>query len=197
MLLESFPHCKRFSFFIFFLTMPYIAMAQRIVSGSLVDENKKPVSEVTIAVKGTSRQTFNDVHGKFSIEGNNDDVLVISHVSFQTLEVRASEAGTISLISNAKNLSEVVVTALGVKKELKRIGYSVQEVKGDELVKARDQNPVTGLTGKVAGYLLVLRRNCCESQLCSCAEMKLTFTSWMEFRSLILHSRKSKKSFVE
>src|SRR4029078_6486298 len=48
-------------------------------------------------------------------------------------------------------LSEVVVTALGVKKELKKIGYSLQEIKGEELVKARDPNPVTGLTGKIAG----------------------------------------------
>ena len=67
------------------------------------------------------------------------------------MEVKATQAENISLASNAKNLSEVVVTALGVKKELKKIGYSVQEIKGEELVKARDQNPVTGLTGKIAG----------------------------------------------
>jgi TonB-linked SusC/RagA family outer membrane protein len=151
MLLELFPRCKKLSLFIFFLTMSYIAMAQRIVSGSVVDENKKPVAEATIAVKGTTRQTFSDAQGKFSIEAKDDDVFVISHISFFTIEIKAADAGTISLISNAKNLSEVVVTALGVKKELKKIGYSVQEVKGDELVKARDQNPITGLTGKVAG----------------------------------------------
>ena len=65
--------------------------------------------------------------------------------------MKASQAATISLNSNTKNLSEVVVTALGVKKETKRIGYAVQEVKGEDIVKARDQNPITGLTGKVAG----------------------------------------------
>ncbi len=126
-------------------------MAQRIVSGNVIDENQKPVSQATIIVKGTTRQTFTDAEGKFSIEAKDEDVLVISHISFLPLELKASQAGSITLTGNSKNLSEVVVTAFGIKKELKRIGYAVQEVKGEDLVKARDQNPITGLTGKVAG----------------------------------------------
>ncbi len=126
-------------------------MAQRIVSGNVIDENQKPVSQATIIVKGTTRQTFTDAEGKFSIEAKDEDVLVISHISFLPLELKASQAGSITLTGNPKNLSEVVVTAFGIKKELKRIGYAVQEVKGEDLVKARDQNPITGLTGKVAG----------------------------------------------
>ena len=108
--------CKKISFIIYLLTMSYITMAQRIVSGNVIDENQKPVSEATIIVKGTSRQTVTNESGKFSIEANDQDILVISHISFLPLEVKASQAGTISLISNAKNLSEVVVTALGIKK---------------------------------------------------------------------------------
>ena len=131
--------------------MSYIVMAQRIVSGNVIDENRKPVSQATVSIKGTTRETVTNEVGKFSIEANDNDILVISHISFSPLEIKASQAGTISLISNAKNLSEVVVTALGIKKEIKRIGYSVQEVKGEDLVKARDQNPISGLTGKVAG----------------------------------------------
>jgi TonB-linked SusC/RagA family outer membrane protein len=126
-------------------------MAQRIVSGVILDENQNPVSEATVAVKGTTRQTVTNETGKFSIEAADKDILVISHVSFFPMEVKAFQAGTISLINNAKNLSEVVVTALGIKKELKRIGYSVQEVKGEDLVKAREPNPVNGLVGKVSG----------------------------------------------
>src|SRR5207237_3006498 len=139
----------------FFLTsilaVSCIAMAQRIVSGSIVDENQKPVSDATVNVKGTTRQTVTNQSGKFSIEATDQDTLIISHISYLLLQVKVTEAGHISLLSNERNLSEVVVTALGIKKEMKRIGYSVQEVKGDELVKARDQNPITGLTGKVAG----------------------------------------------
>jgi len=126
-------------------------MAQRIVSGNVIDENRKPVSQATVSIKGTTRETVTNEVGKFSIEANDNDILVISHISFSPLEIKASQASTISLFSNAKNLSEVVVTALGIKKEIKRIGYSVQEVKGEDLVKARDQNPISGLTGKVAG----------------------------------------------
>ena len=151
MLLDFFPRCKKVFFLISLLAMSCIAMAQRIVSGSILDENQKPVSDATVMVKGTTRQTVTNQNGKFSIEATDQDTLVISHISFLLLEVKATQAENISLVRNAKNLSEVVVTALGVKKELKRIGYSVQEIKGEELVKARDQNPVTGLTGKIAG----------------------------------------------
>ncbi len=151
MLLEFFSRCKKIGFLISLLAMSCIVMAQRIVSGSILDENQKPVSDVTVMVKGTTRQTLTNQNGKFSIEATDQDTLVISHISFLLLELKATQAENISLVHNAKNLSEVVVTALGVKKELKKIGYSVQEIKGEELVKARDQNPVTGLTGKIAG----------------------------------------------
>ena len=151
MLLRFLPRCKKFFFLISLLAMSCIAMAQRIVSGSILDENQKPVSDATVMVKGTTRQTMTNQNGKFSIEAADEDVLVISHISFMALEVKVAQAANISLVSNAKSLSEVVVTALGIKKELKRIGYSVQEIKGEELVKARDQNPLTGLTGKIAG----------------------------------------------
>ncbi|WP_106528786.1 SusC/RagA family TonB-linked outer membrane protein [Chitinophaga niastensis] len=74
--------------------------------------------------------------------------------TYKGFEVNAQSTNNtlqIKLQEDTKALSEVVVTALGVKKELKKIGYSVQEVKGADLVKARDANPITGLTGKVAG----------------------------------------------
>lgn len=151
MLLDFFLRCKKVFFLISLLAMSCIAMAQRVVSGIIVDENQKPVSDATVMVKGTNRLTLTNQNGKFSIEAGDEDILVISHISFMALEVKGSQAATISLASNAKNLSEVVVTALGIKKEVKRIGYSVQEIKGEELVKARDQNPLTGLTGKIAG----------------------------------------------
>src|SRR5215510_5564589 len=119
MLLGLFPRCKRLFFLISFLAMSFIAMAQRIVSGSILDENQKPISDATVSVKGTNRQTLTNQNGKFSIEAGDEDVLIISHISFMLLEVKAAQAANISLVSNAKNLSEVVVTALGVKKEVK------------------------------------------------------------------------------
>lgn len=151
MLLSFLFRCKKSCFVVLTLAMSYVCMAQRIVSGNVVDENQKPVAAASVHLKGTTRQTLTDADGKFAIEASNDDVLIISHISFLTLEIKAYQAASIVLTSNTKNLSEVVVTAFGIKKELKRIGYAVQEVKGEDLIKARDQNPISGLTGRVAG----------------------------------------------
>ncbi len=135
------------------LTMSLAAMAQRVVSGKIVaGDSKQPLPGATITNKATGKQALSDASGTFSITAADADVLSISNVGFATKEVKAADAGTtIALAVEQKNLSEVVVTALGVKKELKRIGYAIQEVKGEDLIKARDQNPIAGLTGKVAG----------------------------------------------
>ena len=151
MSLQFFLHCKKIFLIAFFLTMSYIVMAQRIVSGKIMDENQKPVTDATIIVKGTTRQTISDANGNFKIDASDNDVLVITHISFLLQEVKASQTGRIFLVANAKSLNEIVVTALGVKKEIKRLGYSIQEIKGEDLIKARDANPITGLTGKIAG----------------------------------------------
>ena len=103
MLLGFFPRCKKIVFLISFLAMSCIGMAQRIVSGSILDENQRPVSDVTVMVKGTNRQTLTNQNGEFSIEARDEDVLVISHISFMQLEVKAGQAANISLVSNAKN----------------------------------------------------------------------------------------------
>jgi TonB-linked SusC/RagA family outer membrane protein len=127
-------------------------MAQRTISGKVMSaENQQPLSGATIAVKGSSKKTSTDGFGVFKIDASENDVLVISNVGFLNQEVKASDASSIILQTDSKNLNEVVVTALGVRKEVKRLGYSIQEVKGVDLVKARDANPITGLTGKVAG----------------------------------------------
>jgi TonB-dependent SusC/RagA subfamily outer membrane receptor len=64
----------------------------------------------------------------------------------------------VALDAEARNLDEIVVTALGVKKEVKRLGYSVQEIKGAELVKAREPNPINGLVGKISGLDVAISR---------------------------------------
>src|SRR6185436_11589340 len=83
---------------------------------------------------------------------SDNDVLVISNIGYRNLEVTASNASsTLELAVEQTNLTEIVVTALGVKKEVKRLGYAVQEVKGSDLVKAREANPINSLVGKIAG----------------------------------------------
>src|SRR5215467_7371615 len=115
MLLYFLSRCKKIPLVIFLITMSSIVMAQRIVSGNILDESKNPVSGATVSVKGTTRQALTNDKGQFSIEANDGDILIVSHVSFFPLEVKASQAGTISLASNSRSLSEVVVTATGIK----------------------------------------------------------------------------------
>src|SRR3979409_1472029 len=133
------------------LAISLLSMAQRTITGKVNDNNNQPLTGATVTVKGTSSSTTTDDHGFFKLTASEKDVLVVTSVGYAPKEVKASEASLISLSSDVQNLSEVVITALGVKKEVKRLGYSIQEVKGEDLVKARDANPITGLTGKVAG----------------------------------------------
>jgi TonB-linked SusC/RagA family outer membrane protein len=123
------------------------------ISGMVRDANGQALIGVTVTVKGTTKGTQTDVNGRFSVDANVGDVLVFSYLGYLKKEVTiASPASlTILLNENSKELGEVVVTALGVKKERKALGYSVTEVKGDELTQAREPNVINSLEGKVAG----------------------------------------------
>lgn len=135
------------------LMMSLATMAQRVISGRIVSgDNRQPLPGATIQSKKTNSQVVADAEGNFSITAPDNDILVISSIGYTTKEVKAINAGTTHFMDlNQKNLSEVVVTALGIKKEVKRLGYSIQEVKGADLLKAREPNPINGLVGKVSG----------------------------------------------
>ncbi|HEX6426361.1 MAG TPA: SusC/RagA family TonB-linked outer membrane protein [Niastella sp.] len=140
--------------FLWLLVFPFLVQAQRSISGKVVSaRDNQPLAGISVLIKGTSTGTSSNSEGSFVIQATEGNVLVCSGVGFEMKEITVSSDDhiTISLNELSKGLSEVVVTALGVKKEIKKIGYAIQEVKGEELVKARDQNPITGLTGKVAG----------------------------------------------
>ncbi len=129
------------------------SFAQTEISGIIRDSTNSPLSGVSVQVKGTRNGTSTDQAGHFSLSAPSTATLVFSFVGFETQEVQVGGRQTINIVMlwAGDRLSEVVVTALGVRKEIKRLGYSIQEVKGEDLVKARDQNPISGLTGKVAG----------------------------------------------
>lgn len=131
------------------------AWAQITVTGKVTSgEDGSELPGVNILVKGTANGTITDADGNYSINVTSGEAtLVFSFVGFAAQEVPLGGQTNVNVVlaSDATQLSEVVVTALGVKKDASKLGYAVQEVKGDELVRARDQNPITGLTGKVAG----------------------------------------------
>ena len=132
------------------------ANAQR-VSGVVTDaETNEFLPGATIAVQNAGRGTSADADGKFTIDARVGEVLIISLVGYgpQNVEVGASTTLTIALVPDNK-LQEVIVTALGISREKKSLGYSAQEVKGEDLTKARETNIINSLSGKVAGVTIV------------------------------------------
>jgi TonB-linked SusC/RagA family outer membrane protein len=139
-------------FFIVSMLFSGFLFAQKVRNGKVVSAgNQQPMAGVTITVKGTSVMTTTDVSGLFNIVASDIDILIISNVGFTSREVKATDAQLIILEPDVKSIGEVVVTALGIRKEIKRLGYSVQEVKGSDLLKAREPNAINALVGKVAG----------------------------------------------
>jgi TonB-linked SusC/RagA family outer membrane protein len=137
------------------LSISTVLMAQRSYSGKVSDSNGQPLAGVTIQVKGTNTQTITDNTGSFTLQAADGARLVITSVGFVSKEVVAADAASIQLEADTKDLGEVVVTALGIRKEKKKLGYAIQEVKGEDLTVARETNVVNQLAGKVAGVTVV------------------------------------------
>ena len=131
------------------------ALAQTKVNGTVVSqEDNQPVIGVSVLVVGTNIGTVTDSNGAFSLtvpEGKSQ--LRFTYVGMETLEVSARPNMRIVLRNGDTNLDEIVVTAMGISREKKALGYAVSEVNGDELIKSRGglSNPVNALQGKVAG----------------------------------------------
>jgi TonB-linked SusC/RagA family outer membrane protein len=132
--------------------LPVVSMAQKTINGKVVsDENQQPLPGASVTLKKNGKTAITDQSGQFSISAAEKEIIIISNVGFSTIEIAAGEAGLVVLKPDSKSMNEVVVTALGVKKESKKIGYTTQEIKGADLVKAREPNAVSSFKGKVAG----------------------------------------------
>ncbi|GHB77913.1 SusC/RagA family TonB-linked outer membrane protein [Persicitalea jodogahamensis] len=130
------------------------AIAQdRTVSGKVTAEDGSVLPGVNISIKGTTRGTNTNGEGTYSISAPANSTLIFSFIGFKNTEVPVGNQSTInvSLTTDVNQLNEVVVTALGISRDKKALGYSVQEVKGENLTVARDQNVGNALAGKVAG----------------------------------------------
>jgi len=124
-----------------------------VVKGTVHDANGQPLPGVSIRVKGTSAGTQSDMNGNYSINVPDNATLVFSFLGYDTQEVVVAGKTTINvtLSEAAKNLNEVVVTALGIKKEERKIGYSATTVGADDLNKVKETNVASSLEGRVAG----------------------------------------------
>ena len=134
-----------------FSTFSFAQIVQ--VKGKITNlTTKLPIEGASVMVKKSKTGSSSNAAGEFSINAEKGDKLIITIIGFENQLVTVTDKPlNIQLAANDQQLTEVVVTALGVKKDVKKLGYSVQEIKGSDLVKAREANPINGLVGKVAG----------------------------------------------
>ena len=139
----------------FLLPLMVSAQDKVTVTGTVYDELQMPVISATVIVVGqTNMGAITDLDGNFTIQGvPSDATLRVSYVGYKTQEValNGQTSLVINLVPDSELLDEVVVTALGIKRSQKALSYNVQELKSDELVKAKDPNFLNSLNGKVAG----------------------------------------------
>lgn len=127
--------------------------SQQTVKGNVSDA-QGPVIGATVKVSGSSAGAITDLDGNFTLQCNVGDMLEISYVGYKTQKVKAQPSMKIVLVEDGKVLGDVVVTALGIKRDRKALGYGVSEIKGDELTKAKETNVINSLSGKVAGLIV-------------------------------------------
>ncbi|MGB0393068.1 MAG: carboxypeptidase-like regulatory domain-containing protein, partial [Flavobacteriaceae bacterium] len=129
-----------------------LIFAQQTISGSVTDESGLPLPGATVAVEGTSTGTTTDFDGNYSIEASDGQILVISYVGYSTVSVAVASGADYSVsLKPDQLLEEVVVTALGIEKNSKALGYSVTQVGGEEVNEIKSTNAINALQGKIAG----------------------------------------------
>ena len=128
--------------------------SKRKITGKVLDEAQQPMIGVTVVVKGSTTRAVTDIDGNYQLQTSETaPVLQFSYLGYKTKEVKASgkDAITTTMDVDSKALDEVVVTALGIKRDKKMLGYSVQDIKSDALNTTGDPSVVGALSGKVAG----------------------------------------------
>ena len=129
--------------------------SQKIKVTGVVEDAEGPVIGASVIEKGTSNGTVTDLDGNFTLMVSPGATLKISYVGSEPVEVKATEAPMkITLEQSSQMLSEVVVTALGIKRDRKALGYGLDEVKGDAFEKAKETNVINSMAGRVAGLVV-------------------------------------------
>ena len=142
------------SSFLLLFVFGFSVQAQSI-SGTVTDENGVPLPGATVLVEGTSNGVSTDFDGNYSISASSGDTLVFSFVGYSNQSVVVGSSATVNVSLQPDNaLSEVVVTALGVKRNVKAVGYSITQVGGEELSDNKTTNAINALQGKVAGVMV-------------------------------------------
>lgn len=128
----------------------------------VVEDEFGPVAGASVVIKGTTNGTMTDMDGHFTLEGvKKGDIIQISFMGFATQDIPYTGQTTLNvkMQEDTQKLDEVVVTALGMKRDKKALGYAMQELKGDELLSSREPNLANSLSGKVSGLQIVRSSN--------------------------------------
>lgn len=139
------------------LMMPcmYVSAQSMRISGIVTDKlHGKPLPGVSISEKGTSNGTSTDISGRYTINVNDKSArLIFSSVGYETIAVNVTEDANLNIVLAAKatNLSETVVTALGMQREKRALGYTVQKLNNRDINEVKSVNFVEDLSGKIAG----------------------------------------------
>lgn len=145
--------------FLFILSLFVLEVnAQQAVSGKVTDAiTGEPVIGATVIIKGTTRGTNSDATGSYSLSSlQSENILVFTFIGYKPQEVKVGNQSIINvqLAEDVQMLDEYVTTALGIKKEARRVGVAIQTVDGSSVVKAREPNAINALVGKVAGLTI-------------------------------------------
>ncbi|SDB62841.1 TonB-linked outer membrane protein, SusC/RagA family [Flavobacteriaceae bacterium MAR_2010_188] len=144
--------------FIFFCCLSTTWAQQYVANGKVADKSGIPLPGATVLEKGTSNGVVTDFNGDFSIEvANENAILQISYLGFETIDIAANDPNLsgITISEEANSLNEVIVTALGIKRDEKKLGFSQATVNSEKLSQAVPTNWSSGLKGKVAGLNII------------------------------------------
>lgn len=137
-------------FFILFIGT-FLYAQQITVTGVVSDNSEIPIAGVNVQVKGKTTGATTDFDGKYSIKASKGDVLVFSNVSFEAKEITVSSTLHNAILNEGNQLDEVIVTAFGIKKSEKALGYSVQKVDAENLNLSGQTNALEALQGQISG----------------------------------------------
>lgn len=135
------------------LVVQYSFAQEKIVSGTVTDASGLPLPGASVLIKGTTSGTSTDFDGNYSITVNQGEVLIYSFVGYSTSEIVVGTSNTINVTLNedTESLEEVVVTAFGIKRNPKKLGYAVSTLEVDEITENSEPDLIRSISGKVAG----------------------------------------------
>jgi len=146
---------KVLSLFFFYVALSVILVAQeRTLNGLVSDEEGMSLPGVTVIIKGTTHGTTTDLDGKYSLSGiKPENTIIFSYVGFETQEIQVGYRSLIDILlkTSAQKLDELVVTALGVKRQKREIGYSTEKIDAEAVVRSSAPNVISAIVGRSAG----------------------------------------------